>query len=50
MGEVIGIHLSEDIVVDGIVDVHKVKPLARLGYLDYALIESNNIFSLDRPD
>jgi len=50
MGEVIGIHLSEGIVVDGIIDVHKVKPLARLGYLDYALIEPNNIFSLDRPD
>jgi len=50
MGEVIGIHISEEIVVDGIIDVHKVKPLARLGYLDYALIEPNNIFSLDRPD
>ena len=50
MGEVIGIHISEEIVVDGIIDVHKVKPLARLGYLDYALIEPNYIFSLDRPD
>ena len=50
MGEVIGIHISEDIIVDGIIDVHKARPLARLGYLDYALIETNNIFSLDRPD
>ena len=50
MGEVIGIHVSEEIVVDGIIDVHKIKPLARLGYLDYALIEPSNIFALDRPD
>ena len=50
MGEVIGIHINEDIIVDGIIDVRKIRPLARLGYLDYALIEANNIFSLDRPD
>ena len=50
MGEVIGIHINEGIIVDGLIDVRKVQPLARLGYLDYALIEENNIFSLDRPD
>lgn len=50
IGEVIGIHVKEDVIVDGIIDINKVQPLARLGYLDYALLESKNIFSLERPD
>jgi len=50
IGEVIGIHVDEEMVVDGKINIHKVKPLARLGYLEYASIEPNNIFSLKRPD
>ena len=33
---------------DGIIDVHKVNALARLGYLDYATID--NVFAIKRPD
>ena len=50
IGEVVGIYVDEEMVVDGIIDIKKVKPLARLGYLEYASIEPNNIFSLRRPD
>jgi flavin reductase (DIM6/NTAB) family NADH-FMN oxidoreductase RutF len=50
IGEVIGIHIDESVIADGIIDIHKVRPLARLGYLDYAVIEPENIFAINRPD
>jgi hypothetical protein len=34
--------------VDGVFDVTRYKPLARLGYRDYARVEE--VFSLARPD
>lgn len=48
IGQVIGIHVADEEITDGMIDIHKLKPLARLGYLDYATID--NVFSLERPD
>ncbi len=50
MGEVVGIHIKDDVITDGIVDIHKMELIARLSYLDYAKIESENIMALKRPD
>lgn len=50
LGQVVGIHIDDDIITDGIVDVHKMELIARLGYLDYAKIEPENIIALPRPD
>jgi len=50
MGEVVGIHINDDVITDGIVDIHKMELIARLSYLDYAKIESENIMALRRPD
>ncbi len=47
-GEVIGIHLRDDALVDGIFDVTTFRPLSRLGYRDYSVVD--NLFSLSRPD
>ena len=47
-GEVIGIHLRDDCIVDGKFDVTTFQPLSRLGYRDYSVVE--NLFSLARPD
>jgi flavin reductase (DIM6/NTAB) family NADH-FMN oxidoreductase RutF len=47
-GEVTGVHLRDDCLTDGIFDVLKYQPLARLGYRDYAVIRDK--FSLTRPD
>jgi flavin reductase (DIM6/NTAB) family NADH-FMN oxidoreductase RutF len=47
-GEVIGIHLRDDCIVDGMFDVRKFNPLARLGYRDYSVV--TELFSLARPD
>ncbi len=47
-GEVIGVHLRDDCVVDGVFDVTRFQPLSRLGYRDYARV--SDLFSLSRPD
>jgi len=50
IGEVVGIHVADEVISDGIIDIHKIRPLARLGYLDYATIEPENIFAIPRPE
>lgn len=47
-GEVTGIHLRDDCLVDGRFDVLTFNPLARLGYRDYSTVR--DLFSLNRPD
>lgn len=47
-GEVVGVHLRDDCLVDGMFDVTKFQPLSRLGYRDYAVVRE--VFSLKRPD
>ncbi len=46
-GEVTGVHMREDCVVDGKFDVTRFNPLTRLGYMDYSVIRE--VFSLERP-
>lgn len=46
-GEVTGIHLREDCLVEGRFDVTRFQPLARLGYRDYSAVR--DVFSLNRP-
>ena len=50
IGQVVGIHIDDEVITDGIVDVRKMELIARLGYLDYAKIEPENIVALRRPD
>lgn len=47
IGQVTWIHINDDVIVDGFVDVTRYQPLSRLGYTHYAAVES--VFSLDRP-
>ncbi|WP_353471346.1 flavin reductase family protein [Salipiger sp. H15] len=46
-GEVTGVHMRDDCLVDGRFDVTKFQPLTRLGYRDYSVIRE--VFSLKRP-
>ncbi|MDA8587044.1 flavin reductase family protein [Rhodobacteraceae bacterium] len=48
LGEVTGIHMRDDCIVDGRFDVLQFQPLSRLGYRDYARV--TDVFSLARPD
>ena len=47
IGEVTGVHLRDDCVVGGRFDVTVHRPLARLGYRDYAAV--TEVFELARP-
>ncbi|MBB4142197.1 flavin reductase family protein [Rhizobium rhizoryzae] len=47
-GQVVGIHLSEIIVRDGRIDMALAKPVARMGYMDYA-DGGSDVFQLQRP-
>lgn len=47
LGEVTGIHMRDDCVVEGRFDVTRFSPLARLGYKDYAVVRE--VFELARP-
>ena len=46
-GEVIGVHISDMVIKDGLVDTVKLRPIGRLGYLDYTTVTES--FSMDRP-
>ncbi len=46
-GQVHGIHIDESVLTDGLVDVTKLKPIARMGYMDYAVVEQ--VFEMRRP-
>ncbi len=47
---VAGVYIDDTYVKDGLVDVAAMQPLARLGYMDYAVINEDNMFSLNRPE
>lgn len=48
LGKVIGIHIQDDVLDNkGLIDLKKLRPLARLGYMDYTVVD--NFFRLDRP-
>src|SRR3546814_12882155 len=36
-GQVIGIHIDESVLTNGTVDIAKLKPVSRLGYMDYCV-------------
>ncbi|MBY0612063.1 MAG: flavin reductase family protein [Beijerinckiaceae bacterium] len=47
LGQVISVYIDDRFIKDGRLDTLAIKPLARLGYQDYAAVE--RIFSLARP-
>lgn len=49
LGEVVGIHIDEQFLVDGMVDTARLRPTARLGYFQYASVEESVVFEMRRP-
>ena len=43
-----GIHIDESVLTDGFVDMDKVRPIGRLGYLDYVTVD--DVWAMERPD
>lgn len=46
-GEVVAVHIDESVLVDGLFDVTRARPLARLGYMDYSVVDA--VFQMTRP-
>jgi flavin reductase (DIM6/NTAB) family NADH-FMN oxidoreductase RutF len=47
-GRVVAIHIADDVIDEnGLVDVLKIRPIARMGYFDYTSVDS--IFSMTTP-
>lgn len=48
LGEVVGVHIRDEAIRDGYVDVLALRPIARLGYSQYTVVE--RLFSMRFPD
>lgn len=48
IGRVIGIHIKDEVVKDGRIDITGIRPLARMGYLDYTSVQE--VFTMPPPD
>ena len=46
IGEVVNVHIDDALIVDGMIDLARIRPLARLGYMDYSVVD--NIFTMPR--
>jgi flavin reductase (DIM6/NTAB) family NADH-FMN oxidoreductase RutF len=47
IGHVLGIYIDDSVLVDGLVDIGRLQPIARLGYMDYAVVTET--FRMQRP-
>jgi len=50
IGQVIGVHVADEVITDGMIDIGKIRPVARLGYRDFGVIEPENVFAMPRPE
>lgn len=48
-GHVVAIYIDERVVTDGLLDTAAMRPLARMGYMDYAVVTPETTFTLNRP-
>jgi len=48
-GQVVGVYIDDGFLKDGRVDTGAMRPIARLGYMDYAVVTPETVFSIDRP-
>jgi len=47
VGRVVGVHVLDEFLAGGFVDIARIKPLARLGYQDYTVVEK--VVTMARP-
>jgi flavin reductase (DIM6/NTAB) family NADH-FMN oxidoreductase RutF len=49
LGQVVGVHIDDGFLVDGLVDTAAMRPIARAGYRDYFVATPETKFSITRP-
>ena len=48
-GHVVAIYIDDAYVQNGIVDTGAMRPLARMGYMDYSVVRPDTVITLNRP-
>ena len=49
LGQVIGVHIEDRFITDGLVDTAAMRPIMRSGYMDYFVATPETKFSIQRP-
>jgi flavin reductase (DIM6/NTAB) family NADH-FMN oxidoreductase RutF len=49
VGRVVGIHIDQSVLTDGMIDLGKVQPIARCGYHQYTVVRGDSIFEMIIP-
>ncbi|MEM1306236.1 MAG: flavin reductase family protein [Pseudomonadota bacterium] len=49
VGHIAGIYIDDAYIKDGYVDTSSMQPIARLGYMDYAVVSADSTFTIERP-
>jgi flavin reductase (DIM6/NTAB) family NADH-FMN oxidoreductase RutF len=49
-GSVVSVYLDEAFVHDGLVDTGAMRPIARMGYMQYSVVTPETVFAINRPD
>ena len=49
LGMVVGVYIEDACIQDGIVQSGEMRPLARLGYMDYSVLTPEAMFRMNRP-
>jgi flavin reductase (DIM6/NTAB) family NADH-FMN oxidoreductase RutF len=50
IGQIVGVYIDDRFIKNGLVDTAAMKAIARLGYMDYAVVTAETVFSITRPD
>ena len=50
MGLVVGVYIDDRFIKGGLVDTGAMKPIARMGYRDYAVVQPENVFTIGLPE
>ncbi|MEM7404682.1 MAG: flavin reductase family protein [Pseudomonadota bacterium] len=48
-GHVVGIYIDDAFVADGIVDTAGMRPMARMGYMQYSAVRPDTVIEINRP-
>jgi flavin reductase (DIM6/NTAB) family NADH-FMN oxidoreductase RutF len=49
IGMVVGVYIDDAFIKDGMVQSGEMRPLARLGYMDYSVLTPESMFTMNRP-
>lgn len=49
IGLVVGVYIDDSVIKNGFVDTAGMRPIARMGYMDYSVVTPDTMFTINRP-